>query len=252
MIEIAGLIIIIWAGREALDSVPENLDTLLPPLQSSVGIGILLGAFLAFFAFIGFEDMVNVAEEVKNPQRTLPIAILLALFIATFIYAAVSLVAVLTLDQSTLSASKAPLADVLAASSDMNPGIISSISLFAVINGALIQIIMASRIFYGMANRGWLWRGLAHINSRTQTPVTATSLVIVIVLILALWIPLETLAKITSFLVLTVFALVNMALVAIKRSKPTPEGVLNVSMWVPATGAVTSIALILFQLLVSR
>ena len=249
VIEIAGLFLIIWAGREALGSLPENIDTLLPPFESAFGISILLGAFLAFFAFIGFEDMVNVAEEVKNPQQTLPTAILLALFIATLIYAAVSLVAVLTLDQATLSASKAPLVDVLAASSNMDPRIISAIGLFAVINGALIQIIMASRIFYGMAKKGWLWQGLASINNKTQTPVTATVLVIAIVLTLALWIPLETLAKMTSFLVLTVFALVNAALVIIKYKEATPSGVINVPLWVPVIGALTSSSLVLFQLL---
>jgi amino acid transporter len=225
------------------------METLLPPFESAFGISILLGAFLAFFAFIGFEDMVNVAEEVKNPQQTLPTAILLALLIATLIYAAVSLVAVLTLDQSTLSASKAPLVDVLAASSDMDPRIISAIGLFAVINGALIQIIMASRIFYGMAKKGWLWQKLANINNITQTPVTATVLVIAIVLTLALWIPLETLAKMTSFLVLTVFALVNAALVIIKFKQTSPSGVINIPLWVPVTGALTSTSLVLFQLL---
>lgn len=249
VIEIAGLFLIIWAGREALGSLPENIDTLLPPFESAFGISILLGAFLAFFAFIGFEDMVNVAEEVKNPQQTLPTAILLALFIATLIYAAVSLVAVLTLDQATLSASKAPLVDVLGASSNMDPRIISAIGLFAVINGALIQIIMASRIFYGMAKKGWLWQKLANINNKTQTPVTATVLVIAIVLTLALWIPLETLAKMTSFLVLTVFALVNAALVIIKYKEATPSEVINIPLWVPVIGALTSSSLVLFQLL---
>ena len=247
VIEICGLMFIIYVGRGALAEVPVNIDLLLPPADGTVAAGIILGAFLAFFAFIGFEDMVNVAEEVVDPKRTLPLAILLALLIATLIYAAVSLVAVLSLDLDRLSSSTAPLADVVAATSTYDPRIIGAISLFAIINGALIQMIMASRIFYGMANRGWLWERLAEVNSRTRTPVNATLLVIGIVLTLALWIPLEALAKMTSFLVLCVFTLVNAALVMIKRRTPAPEGVINIPLWVPVAGALSSGSLILYQ-----
>jgi len=250
VIEISGLLIIIWAGKEVLSTAPAHVGELLPPLQSSVWTGIIFGGFLAFFAFIGFEDMVNIAEEVKNPQRTLPAAILLALFIATLIYASVSLIAVLALDPATLSESKAPLADLLSATSDIDPRIISSIGMFAIVNGALIQIIMASRIFYGMAKKGWIWSGLAKVSKKTQTPVVATWLVIVIILNLALWFPLETLAKGTSYLILIVFALVNASLISIKRSKPPAAGILNVPIWVPVAGFFSSVSLALFQLLV--
>jgi len=250
VIEIAGLLLIIWAGKEVLSTAPAHVEELLPPLQSSVWTGIIFGGFLAFFAFIGFEDMVNIAEEVKNPQRTLPAAILLALFIATLIYASVSLIAVLALDPATLSESKAPLADLLSATSDIDPRIISSIGMFAIVNGALIQIIMASRIFYGMAKKGWIWSGLAKVSKKTRTPVVATWLVIVIILNLALWFPLETLAKGTSYLILIVFALVNASLISIKWSKPPAEGIINVPIWVPVVGFFSSVSLALFQLLV--
>ena len=250
VIEIAGLLLIIWAGKEVLSTAPAHVEELLPPLQSSVWTGIIFGGFLAFFAFIGFEDMVNIAEEVKNPQRTLPAAILLALLIATLIYASVSLIAVLALDPATLSESKAPLADLLSATSDIDPRIISSIGMFAIVNGALIQIIMASRIFYGMAKKGWIWSGLAKVSKKTRTPVVATWLVIVIVLNLSLWFPLEALAKGTSYLILIVFALVNASLISIKRSKPQAEGILNVPIWVPVAGFFSSVSLALFQLLV--
>ena len=247
LIELGGLLLIIWAGRGALLNVPDQLTLLLPPLQTTTWIGIFLGAFLAFFAFIGFEDMVNIAEEVKNPQQTLPRAILLALACATVIYALVALIAVLSLDMQTLSASTAPLADVLSATSTFNPKIISLIGMFAVVNGALIQMIMASRIFYGMAKKGWLWTGLAKVNARTHTPINASGLAIAIVLGLALWFPLELLAKATSFLVLVVFALVNAALVNIKRKQPLPSDTLTIPMWVPVVGCGSSSALLLIQ-----
>ncbi len=248
LVEIAGLLLVIWAGKDSLVLIPQKIELLLPSFQASAWIGILLGAFLAFFAFIGFEDMVNVAEEVKNPQRTLPTAILLALLIATVMYALVSLVSILTLDTDNLANSQAPLADVLSASSDINPKIISLISLFAVINGALIQMIMASRLFYGMASQGWLWKGLARVSAITQTPVIASWLVITIVLSLALWLPLEALAKATSFLILVVFSLVNGALLVIKKTRPAAE-IINLPLWVPATGFISCMALLLFQLI---
>ena len=249
VIEASGLLLIIWAGRDVLSSAPAHVEVLLPPFQFSVWSGILLGSFLAFFAFIGFEDMVNIAEEVKNPQRTLPAAILLALFIATLIYTLISLIAVLALDSATLSESKAPLAELLSATSDIDPRIISSIGMFAIVNGVLIQMIMASRVFYGMAKRGWIWSALAKVSNKTHTPVVATWLVIVIILNLAIWLPLETLAKGTSYLILIVFALVNASLISIKRSKPPAEGVLNLPIWVPVAGFFSSISLVLFQLL---
>lgn len=250
LFEILGLLLIIWSGKDLLAGIPNEIDTLLPPLQTSVWTGIMLGSFLAFFAFIGFEDMVNIAEEVKNPQRTLPAGILLALLIATLMYALVALTAVLALDQATLSESTAPLADVLSVTSDIDPKFISSIGMLAIINGALIQMIMASRIFYGMAKKGWIWKGLSKVNEKTQTPVTATWLVIAIILCLALWFPLETLAKGTSYLILVVFALVNAALISIKKTQPTVKNTLTIPMWVPVSGLITSISMVLFQLFI--
>lgn len=249
VIEVFGLLLIIWAGRDVLADLPAHTEVLVPPMHYPVLAGIVLGSFLAFFAFIGFEDMVNIAEEVQNPQRNLPAAILLALLIATLIYALVAVVAVASLDLETLVLSKAPLADVLAATSSIDPRIISFISMIAIVNGALIQLIMASRLFYGMANKGWLWQPLSKVNARTQTPVAATVLVVMITLGLALWFPLETLAKGTSYLALIVFALVNAALVLIKRSRPTPAGVLNNPLWVPVSGFITCVCLVVFQLL---
>ena len=248
VVEVFGLLLVIWAGSDVLGSLPSRMDSLLPPLTTSAWSGIMLGAFLAFFAFIGFEDMVNIAEEVKNPERTLPAAILLALGIATVLYALVTLVAVLALDQNTLSQSKAPLADVLSSTSTINTKTISAVAMLAIVNGALIQMVMASRIFYGMAKKGWLWKGLAKVSDKTQTPVTATWLVIGIIMMLALWFPLEHLARGTSYLVLIVFTLVNAALLSVKRNHPTPDGIISVPVWVPLVGLITSISLALFQL----
>lgn len=248
VVEIAGLLIVIWAGKDALANIHEFSESLFPPVTIQVWSGILLGAFLAFYAFIGFEDMVNIAEEVKNPERNMPAAILLALLIATVLYAMVALVAVSAMNQNTLADSMAPLADIIYATSNMNPKLISLISMIAIINGALIQMIMASRILYGMAGKGWLWSKLSTINHSTRTPINASWAVTFVVLVLALWFPVETLARGTSFLILVVFTLVNVSLISVKRKSPVVTGVMNIPMWVPVAGFTSCISLILFQI----
>ncbi len=249
LIEAGGLIMIVIVAGGELHTVPEHLPKML--LQEGGGAlpGVLLGAFLAFFAFIGFEDMVNIAEEVEHPERNLPLGILIALCVSTVIYLLVVLVALTSVPMDQLAESKAPLALVYQHVTGQSPIIISVIGLLAVINGALVQIIMAARIFYGMSAKGWLPRAFGAINPRTRTPVTATIAVCVIVILLALWFPLVHLASTTSFLVLAVFGLVNIALVALKRRQSSIVGVMPCPLWVPVAGALTSIGLLVAQFL---
>ena len=130
-----------------------------------------------------------------------------------------------------------------------SPVVIGAIGLLAVVNGALVQIIMAARIFYGMSVKGWLPRALGEVNPRTHTPVTATILVAAIIVSLALWFPLVRLAGATSFLVLAVFTLVNLALVVLKWRRPVVAGVIPCPIWVPCVGAASSFGLLLAQLI---
>ena len=247
LIELLGLGLVLAVAGHNLASIPERLPELIPPMDPVIWQGILFGAFLAFYAFIGFEDMVNVAEEVRNPERNLPLAILLALGITTLLYAAVSLTAVLTVAPEQLSASDAPLATVYEHATGRKPVVLSIISIFAVVNGALIQIIMGSRILYGMSRQGWLPPLFGRVWSKTRTPVVATIATAGVVLVLALWLPLVTLAKSTSFLVLIVFSLVNLSLLRIKRRDPHPQGLRVIPRWVPAGGIIASLGLLLFQ-----
>ena len=128
-----------------------------------------------------------------------------------------------------------------------SPVLIGSIGVVAVVNGALVQIIMASRILYGMSTRGWLPRGLARVHPRTRTPLLATACVTAVVTVLALWFPLLHLAGATSFLVLLVFGVVNVALVALKLREPRVTGVVPCPLWIPVAGAVGSFGLVLAQ-----
>ncbi len=249
IIEAGGLVMIVAVAGGNLDTVPENLPRMLLLEGDSTLSGLVLGAFLAFFAFIGFEDMVNVAEEVERPERNLPLGILIALCVSTVIYLLVVLAALTSVPMEKLAESKAPLALVYQHATGGSPVVISSIGLLAVVNGALVQIIMAARIFYGMSVNGWLPRVLGTVNPRTRTPVTATAVVVVIVVTLALWFPLVGLASTTSFLVLTVFGVVNLTLVALKRRQPEAAGVMPCPLWVPVAGATASFGLLVAQIL---
>ncbi len=256
LIEIGGLIYVLVVAGDNFSQLPERLPELIPSLNASTWNGIFIGAFLAFYAFIGFEDMVNVAEEVKDAPRTLPKAIILALIISTILYLAIALVAVLALPINDLAASNAPLALIVEKNVDASGNkatlFISAISLIAVVNGALIQIIMASRVLYGMGNTGLAHHIFAHIHPRTRTPLFATGLTVLAVLVLALWLPLVTLAQITSFITLTIFAGVNLALIKLKLHTPNVPGTVHYPLWVPIIGASLSIIFLVIQSGITR
>lgn len=248
LVEIGGLLYIVFVGGDSLATLPDRWRELLPPVDAAVWQGILLGAFLAFYAFIGFEDMVNVAEEVRDPVRVLPRAILLALGAASVLYILVALVAVLALPPAELAETRAPLALIYERTTGSPPTLISLISLFAIVNGALIQIVMGARVLYGMSREGWIPDWLGRVHARTRTPHFATFLVTAVILVLALWFPLVQLAKFTSFVILVVFAIINLALIRIKHRHPHPPGVRTYPMWIPWVGFLATSGFVIYQL----
>lgn len=213
-----------------------------------------MGAFLAFYPFVGFEDMVNIAEEVKQPQRNLPLAALTALAVATVLYGLVSWVAVHVVSPAELAASEAPLALVYQRSTGASPLPIAAISLCAVVNGALIQIIMGSRILYGMSRQGWLplllLLLLGQVYPRTATPALSVALVTATTLGFALALDLRGLAELTSFLVLGVFVMVNAALICVKGRGEPADGVRQYPVWVAWCGLLVSALFIIARLLI--
>ncbi len=236
LVEIGGLILVVWAGADALATLPEQVSALDRPFTGAPWVGIVSGSFLAFYAFIGFEDMVNVAEEVKDVRRTLPRAIILTLIVTAILYVVVTLVAVAAVPAEQLAASTAPLALVVSSRTGGSASLISAIGVFAVLNGALIQIIMASRVAYGMAVQGWLPAYFGHINPRTRTPVRATFSAALLVAVLALAFDIAGLAQATTLAVLLVAALVNASLWRLKRRGPPPPDAFVVPIWVPILG----------------
>ncbi len=142
-------------------------------------------AFIAMFAFLGFEALVNMAEETHDPRKTLPRAILLSLGIATALYVIVAYVAVNVAPLDVLSNSPTPLLDVVIG----NAVLFGIIALTATANGVLIEILMVSRMMYGMADHGWLPHQLAHVWPRTHALVH--TILITGVILLALVVPFD-------------------------------------------------------------
>lgn len=242
LIEIGGLLLVVLSGAAAEPRAGFAFGDLLPPLEIEAWFGVGAGLTLAFFAFIGFEDMVNVAEETKKVERTMPRAIALTLFLSTLLYIAVAVVSLRAMTPTELTATEAPLAEVWRRGFGGEGSILSLIAVFATLNGVLIQMIMASRVLYGLGRQGALPAFLGRIHPGTRTPVIATAIVGAVVLALALSFSLERLAELTSAVVLTVFTLVNLALLRLKRTRPRPEEGFQVPLAVPLIGAVISAA----------
>ena len=247
---IIGLLLILAFSAPAFLSLPERIDEITPPLSDGgIWFGILLGAFLAFYAFIGFEDMVNMAEEVKEPEHTLPRAIIAAIIVSSLFYYFIALAAILQLPLAELTASKAPMADIMNKHSQKAAWFISLISLAAVVNGALVQIIMGARVLYGMGKQSLAPAWLATVHERFKTPYIATLIIGFVVWLLATSLDLTTLAKTTSFIILVVFLMVNLALLKIiKKEGTAPEKAMQVNRLVPVMGAVMCLVFLGVQL----
>ena len=248
-LEIFGLILVLWVAMPDGPAFTSAVVAMSEPASFDAWHGIILGGVLAFYAYIGFEDMVNVAEEVREPRYNMPRAILLALVVSTLLYMSVALVAIASVPIDELAASDAPLAFIYERASGKDPTIIITIALFAVVNGALIQIIMASRVCYGMSKQGWLPARFSSVSQLTGTPLLATLIVTMLLLVMALWFPIETLARFASLLLLAVFSLVNLALWRIKRLNGEHEDVFLIPNWVPLAGFVSSSAFLAYQLI---
>jgi len=248
VMEIVIVLAAIWFGRESVGALPDKLDAVVPPLALSGWAPILAAAAVAFFSYLGFENMVHVAEEVKDVSRNLPLSILLTLGVSTALYVLLTLVAVLSIPLPELASSGAPMVLLLGQGLVVPPAVATLVTFFAVLNGALIQIIMASRMLYGMTAEGWVPGPFGSVHPRTQTPIVATIFVGVMVLVLAVAFDVVLLAETASTLTLAIFALVNVSLWRLKRRSPAPASGFSVPIWVPVVGFFVSSAFVVYQL----
>jgi basic amino acid/polyamine antiporter, APA family len=253
-IEVGGLLFIIaigmryWGGINYLETPAAVVG------KTSVGLGpmlILNGAVLTFFSFVGFEDMLNVSEEVKNPQRTMPWGIVIALGTVTVIYIAISITAVSVVNYRELGDPKlgAPLVQITnRAAPWVSPWVFSFITMFAVANTALINYIMGSRLVYGMARQGLVPAVLGKVHERRRTPHVSILVLLIIVIVLALAGNISQLASATSLLLLTCFMIVNAALIVLKHRPGEAKGQFEVPTFVPAAGVLVCGAIIFSRL----
>jgi amino acid transporter len=245
LVEVGGLLAVIGFGSEHLAALPARFHEFVP-MSPSGWDGVAGAAILAFYAFLGFEDMVNVAEEVRDVRRVLPRGILLTLVLTAGLYVATTVVAVLAVPPQELAGSEAPLSLVFERCGGP-AALLGGIAILALLNGALVQVIKASRVLFAMAGQGALPASLGHVHPRTRTPLVATAATTLATIGFALALPLATLAETTSLVTLVTFTLANLALVVVKRRDPRPEGVTTFPIWIPALGFAFSLGFVVLE-----
>jgi basic amino acid/polyamine antiporter, APA family len=244
-IELTGLLLVTVIGLTfLLDGGGDPGRALEFKAGETVPLAILSGASLAFFALIGFEDSVNVAEETREPSRVFPPALFAGLGIALAVYIVVTLIAGMAVPVDQLEESDGPLLEVVQLGPlAMNAKVFSAIALFALTNGALINMIMASRLVYGMAAQGIVPRGLGRVHGQRRTPWVAIVFVAALAVALIALGDLESLADTTVLLLLMVFVCVNVSVLLLRRD-PVEHEHWRAPTVLPALGAVACLGLI--------
>ena len=236
-LEVLGLLAAAAAGFIAAPDL--DLSGILPRTAAAWS-GTFAGAFIAFFAFIGFETLANMGEEVKDPGSTLPKGILGAMGASIALYLLVVIAVVLSDRQGAN-----PLTGLFEGNAAM---VFATAAALAVGNGVLVQIIMLSRLYYGMASKGELPAILGRVHPATRTPVLATLLAGGVVLMVTLLVPFERLLTLSNGLTLGIFTLVDLALWRVRRRGPPARG-FRVAGWVPLAAAALSLGLLLTEIL---
>ncbi|HYI80528.1 MAG TPA: APC family permease, partial [Thermoleophilaceae bacterium] len=244
-IEVLGLVIIVVIGVAALlngdGDAGRNLDF---PEGENVALAIVGGAALSFYALIGFEDAVNVAEETKDPARNFPKALFGGLLIAGVIYLLVTFTASMVVPTQQLTESDGPLLEVVREGPLGVPTkLFAGIALLAVANGALINMIMASRLVYGMARRNVVPPVFSRVLSERRTPHIAIAFTTLIAVVLISTGDISELADTTVLLLLSVFAVVNVTVLVLRRDEVDGPHFHAPSI-LPVLGAIVSVVLI--------
>lgn len=245
MIEIAGLLLIILIGLLAVLGGDAEPGRALEFKSGDSPLFLIIGgATLAFYALIGFEDSVNVAEECQQPSKIFPRALFSGMLVAGIIYMLVTLTATMVVATGQLSGSDAPLLEVVKEGPLPIPlTLFSAIALFAVSNGALINMIMASRLVYGMANQNIVPPVFGRVLPGRRTPWAAIAFTTALCAILIITGDLGLLADTTVMLLLAVFAVVNVAVLVLRRD-PVDHDHFRTPSFAPILGAIVSLVLI--------
>jgi amino acid transporter len=246
LVEASGLILVVAVGISHWGSV-DYLE--MPPDAADQGEGLVLvqGAVLTFFAFIGFEDTFNVAEECRDPKR-IPLGLILAMSMAAVLYIAVAVTAVSVVPWPELAEAPGPITEVVNRAAPLIPPIVfTGITLFAVANTALVNYVTASRLIYGMADQGLLPLRFGDVHADRRTPHIAIAALFLVAAPLALFGTIAELAAATVLLLLLVFTVVNGALFVLKGRKGEQPGYFEIPRIIPALGALVCMALIVVR-----
>lgn len=256
LVEASGLVVIIGIGAWALVQGHGDPGRALElETAGPAWVGVLGGTALAFYALLGFEDSVNLAEEARQPRTDFPRALFGGLAVAGVIYLAVAFTTAMLVETDVLTESTGPLLEVVrVAGVAFPPWLFALIALLAVMNTALINMMMASRLVYGMARERIVPAVLGRVHARRRTPVVAIAFTVLLALTLTATGDLSDLADTTVLLLLLVFAVVNVAVLVLRRRPDTgddaPERVegddarsFRAPTWAPVLGAVVSVVL---------
>ena len=248
-IEAFGLLLIILIGAVTLFAgTGEPSRAFEFKAGTSVPLAILGGVALSFYAMIGFEDSVNVAEETQNPSRNYPRGLFGGLLAAGIIYLLVTFTVSMVVPTGQLAGSSAPLLEVVKEGMVAVPTkLFAAIALFAVTNSALINMIMASRIIFGMGDQGVMPGVFAKVHEGRRTPwVAIIFTTLIAVALISTGSELETLATTTVVLLLLVFIMVNTSVLVLRRDPVEHEHFRAPSVF-PILGIVVALALLIYQ-----
>ncbi len=237
-VEAAGLVFIVYLGLGYIGSVNY--------MEMPRGFGgIFSAAALIFFSYLGFEEMANIAEETKRPQKNIPLAIIISLLVTTTLYILVSISAVSVVPWQELGESPAPLALVAETAMPGSSPLLSFIALFATLNTVLIILVVTSRMFYGMSKNTKIFKPLSQVHSKRRTPWVAVIVTMFLVMGLTLIGNISFVALMADLGSFLIFLTVNVTLIVLRYRKPDVERPfrvpLNIGRFpvIPAMGAVT-------------
>ncbi len=248
MIEVSGLVLVIVIAAIVFGSgggEPSRIFEFAPdvaPLQ-----GAFAASIIAFFSFLGFEAAANMAEEIKNPSRSYPRALFGAILTAAVVYLLIAIGAVIVVEPSKLATSSGPLLEVVTASGLAVPGwLFSLIALVAIANGALLFMVMASRVAYGLAESGLMPHAFGKVLPKRRTPWVSIVVVAGVTMLLTVVGDISTLAETTVLLLLLVFLTANVSVLVLKKDKVEHEH-FSVPRIVPILAIIASIVLLTQQ-----
>jgi amino acid transporter len=220
VVELSGLVLVVVLGAIVLGRGEGDPGRVLElPAGTSWGAAVLGGALIAFYSFVGFETSANLAEEVTDVRRVYPRALFGALLAAGLVYLLVGLVAPAVVAPEDLAASSGPLLEVVRAAGGVPLELFAVVALVAVANGALLTMIMASRLAYGMSQEGLLPPVLGRVLPRRRTPWVAIVVTTVVAMVLAATGELVDLASTVVLLLLFVFLSTNVAVLVLRRDR---------------------------------